>query len=189
MPTRFLVLLSNLLPQSRNGYRLRRQLLLLAGMRLARKVVILAPLRTQGKETLKRISIGPRTFLNSGARLDASGGLTIGSFVQIGPDVALITSTHPVNFTPGRSRPTITKPIVVEDHVWIGSGATILPGVTIGRGSVVAAGALVTRDVPPLTVVGGIPARPLKRVEELSPANPTEQEPAPPLVGAERDRL
>ncbi|WP_165251625.1 DapH/DapD/GlmU-related protein [Adlercreutzia sp. ZJ304] len=55
-------------------------------------------------------------------------------------------------------------PIHIEDDVWIGSGAIVLPGVRIGRGSVVAAGAVVTKDVPSMTVVGGIPAKPIKRI-------------------------
>lgn len=163
-----LLSVANRLPQSRNGYRLRRILLLRAGMRLARQVVILAPVHAPKKGGLGRVSVASRSFLNSGARFEGEGEVTIGSFVQVGTDVSFITGTHPAEFTAGEARPTITEPIVIEDHVWIGAGAIILPGVTIGRGSVVAAGAVVNRNVPPRTVVGGVPARPIRQVDELS---------------------
>ena len=72
-----------------------------------------------------------------------------------------------MDFAPGHARVTVQKPIVVGDHVWIGMNAIILPGVTIGRGAVIAAGAVVSKDVPPMTVVGGVPAKPLRQVTEL----------------------
>jgi maltose O-acetyltransferase len=100
--------------------------------------------------------IGARTWVNRKACLDLRGGLEIGADVSISPEVMILTAQHDMNeprfkYVPNR--------VVIEDHVWIGSRATIMPGVTVGRGAVVAAGAVVTRDVEPLTVVGGVPAR------------------------------
>jgi acetyltransferase-like isoleucine patch superfamily enzyme len=77
---------------------------------------------------------------------------------MIGPNVSIITTNHPLE--PSRRRAaTIGKPIVIEKSVWIATGATIIGGVTVGKNSVVAAGSVVTKDVPPNTLVGGNPAR------------------------------
>lgn len=90
------------------------------------------------------------------------GGITIGNGVQIGPKVNLITLNH--DLTPGNRTATYCKPIVLEDDVWIGVAATILPGVTVGNGAVIAAGSVVTRDVPPRTIVGGNPAKEIRKI-------------------------
>lgn len=89
--------------------------------------------------------------------LRASGGLRIGSRVLIATGAVLTTRGHPIALP--RLRETEDGPIVVEDDVWIGAGAIVLPGTTIGRGSIVAAGAVVSHDVLPFTIVGGVPAR------------------------------
>jgi acetyltransferase-like isoleucine patch superfamily enzyme len=104
------------------------------------------------------LRIGERSRVNRGCTLDCRGGLVIGDDVSISPEVALITADHSVD-VPGF--PLCQEPVVIEDHVWIGMRATVLPGVCVGRGAVVAAGALVTRSVPPCTVVGGVPAKPI----------------------------
>jgi acetyltransferase-like isoleucine patch superfamily enzyme len=84
---------------------------------------------------------------------------------MIGPNVSLITSGHPVE--PSRRRDfTIAKPIVIERNVWIAAGATIIGGVTVGENSVVAAGAVVTKTVPPNSLVGGNPARIIRSIAE-----------------------
>ncbi|MFZ4394473.1 MAG: acyltransferase [Kiritimatiellia bacterium] len=100
--------------------------------------------------------IGEHTIVNRRCTLDGRGGLRLGNNVSLSPEVALITSTHLTNDPFFGLQ---DAPVVIDDYVWIGSRATILPGVTIGRGAVVAAGAVVTRDVAPYTVVGGVPAR------------------------------
>lgn len=105
-----------------------------------------------------KIEIGDHSTVGRHSYLDGRGGLTIGSCVSVSPDVHLITAQHDMN-DPDFAN--VLAPIVIEDYVWIGSRATVLPGVRIGRGAVVAAGAVVTRDVAPLTVVGGVPARPI----------------------------
>lgn len=97
---------------------------------------------------------GTRVFINQGCSLSDRGGLTIGDRVLIGPRVTITTTGHPVD--PADRYDGITLgPIVIEDDVWIGAAATICPGVTIGRGSVVGAGTVVTGDVPELSLVTG----------------------------------
>lgn len=161
-----LVSLSNGLPRSKPGLHLRRILLSWAGMKLHRPVVIFGPLTIMPPGAAHLVSIGSRSFLNTHTRFGARGGVFIGRFAQIGANVSFETVSHEIDFESGKARPDQVAPIVVEDHVWIGSGAIILGGVTIGRGSIVAAGAVVTRDVPPLTVVGGVPAKALRTVNE-----------------------
>jgi maltose O-acetyltransferase len=103
-----------------------------------------------------RIRVGARTWVNRRACLDLRGGLEIGDDVSISPEVMIITAAH----DPASPRfEYVSSRVVIEDHVWIGSRATLMPGVRIGRGAVVAAGAVVTRDVAPLAIVGGVPAR------------------------------
>ncbi|RBY96392.1 sugar O-acetyltransferase [Blastococcus sp. TF02-8] len=97
-------------------------------------------------------SFGERVFINQSCFFLDLGGITIGDRVLIGPRVTLSTAGHPVE--PDERFDALTHaPIVIEDDVWIGAAATVTPGVTIGRGSVVGAGAVVARDVPPMSVV------------------------------------
>jgi acetyltransferase-like isoleucine patch superfamily enzyme len=100
--------------------------------------------------------IGAHTIINRRCTLDGRGGLQIGANVSISPEVMLITSSHKLNDPDFGVQ---DQPITIEDFVWVGSRAMIMPGVTIGRGAVVAAGAVVTKAVPPYTIVGGVPAR------------------------------
>ena len=99
-------------------------------------------------------SFGERVFINQGCYFLDLGGITIGDRVLIGPRVTLSTAGHPVE--PAARLDHITHaPIVIEDDVWIGAAATVPPGVRIGRGSVVGAGAVVARDVPAMSLVTG----------------------------------
>ena len=102
--------------------------------------------------------IGANTRVNRSCCLDVRGPLFIGDNVSISPEVAIVTTQHDLTASDFRLQ---SRPVVIEDHVWIGMRATILPGSTIGKGAVVAAGAVVSGTVPPLSVVGGIPARPI----------------------------
>ncbi len=107
--------------------------------------------------------VGRNVFVNQNCTFYDLGGLDIGDDVMIGPNVSLITSGHPLE--PSRRRDVVTaKPIVIERNVWIAAGATIIGGVTVGENSVVAAGSVVTRDVPPNTLVGGNPARGIRTI-------------------------
>ena len=112
----------------------------------------------------KNITIGKDVFINSGCHFQDQGGIEIGDGALIGHNVVLATINHDLN--PKENRKNHYAAIKIGAHVWIGSNATILPGVTIGDYAVVAAGAVVTRDVPAMTVVGGVPARVLKTIQE-----------------------
>lgn len=106
------------------------------------------------------ITIGRNVFINHGCSFLDLGGITIEDDVLIGPNVQLITENHPIK--PSERKALDLKSILIKKNVWIGAGAIVLPGVTVGENSVVAAGAVVTKDVPANTVVGGVPARVLK---------------------------
>ncbi len=110
----------------------------------------------------KNIRLGKRVFINACCCFQDQGGITICDGALIGHRVVLATLNH--DMAPDRRASLQPAPIVIGENVWIGSGAVVLPGVTIGDGAVVAAGVVVTRDVPPNTVVGGVPARILKTV-------------------------
>ena len=112
----------------------------------------------------KNITIGKDVFINSGCHFQDQGGIEIGDGALIGHNVVLATINHDLN--PKENRKNHYAPIKIGAHVWIGSNATVLPGVTIGDYAVVAAGAVVTRDVSAMTVVGGVPARVLKTIQE-----------------------
>ncbi len=105
------------------------------------------------------LTIGPRTFVNMGLTALDVAAITIGADCQIGPHVQLLTPTHPLEPEPRRDKLEAARPIVIGYNVWLGGGAIVCPGVAIGDDAVVAAGAVVTRDVPAGTVVAGVPAR------------------------------
>lgn len=108
------------------------------------------------------IRFGKNVFINSGAMFTDLGGITIEDNVLIAPRVSILTVNHPEN--PTDRRGVILQPVVIKQNAWIGAGATILPGVTIGENSIVAAGAVVSRDVPPNSIVGGVPARVIREI-------------------------
>lgn len=111
------------------------------------------------------IRVGRNVFINQNCTFYDLGGLDIADDVLIGPNVSLITSGHPV--APSQRRAcVIAKPIVIEKNVWIAAGATIIGGVTVGENAVVAAGSVVTRDVPANSLVGGNPARVIRSIAE-----------------------
>jgi maltose O-acetyltransferase len=110
-------------------------------------------------------TLGRNSRVNRDCRLDVRGSLHIGENVSISPEVTVLTASHGVNDPQFRVE---VRPVVMEDHVWIGTRAMIMPGVTLGRGSVVAAGAVVTRSVPPLTVVAGVPAKPVAERDDTA---------------------
>jgi maltose O-acetyltransferase len=112
------------------------------------------------------IRIGARTFANFGLVALDVAPIVIGDDVQFGPNVQLLTPTHPVEPDLRRARWEAAAPITIEDNVWLGGGAIVLAGVTVGRDSVVGAGAVVTRDVPPGVVVVGQPARVIRSVRD-----------------------
>lgn len=111
----------------------------------------------------RNIHLGRDVFINAGCKFQDQGGIYLGDRVLVGQNVVLATLNHGMD--PSRRGDLHPAPIRIGDDVWIGANATVLPGVIIGDGAVVAAGAVVTRDVPAMTVVGGVPARVIKRIE------------------------
>lgn len=116
----------------------------------------------------RAIHIGRNVFINSGCRFQDQGGIYIGDDVLIGHNVVLATLNHEI--APARRANLVPSPIHIGDRVWIGSGAIILPGVTIGDNSIVSAGAVVTKDVPENVIFGGVPAKLIRPLtdEELT---------------------
>ena len=112
----------------------------------------------------KNISVGEGVFINACCHFQDHGGVTLGDGCQIGHNVVFATLNH--ELLPERRNVTHPAPIVLGKKVWVGSNATILQGVTIGDNAVIAAGAVVTKDVPANTIVGGVPARVIKRIDE-----------------------
>lgn len=110
----------------------------------------------------KNISLGKNVFLNTGCTFQDCGGITIGDKTLIGQNVVLSTLNH--GFEPENRNTTYPSPIVIGQNVWIGANATVVPGVTIGDNAIIAAGAVVTKDVPANVVVGGVPAKIIKEI-------------------------
>ncbi|WP_315836108.1 sugar O-acetyltransferase [Bradyrhizobium prioriisuperbiae] len=124
--------------------------------------LLIPPFYTTGGPDIR---VGRNVFINQNCTFYDLGGLDIADDVMIGPNVSLITSGHPLQ--PSQRRAGVTAaPIVIERNVWIAAGVTIIGGVTVGENSVVAAGAVVTKDVPPNTLVGGNPARVIRSIAE-----------------------
>jgi acetyltransferase-like isoleucine patch superfamily enzyme len=154
----------NLLGNTWSANRLRAQLLRLAGFRgihpsaSVSKQVQLFYLRDG-------FTLGEGSFVNVGCFFE--GPVRIGRYCEIGSRCVFVTAKHVLPAQNKSLRPLIEQvPIVLEDHVWIGANATLLPGVHIGHGAVIGAGAVVTKNVPPNTVVAGVPARYIRQVYE-----------------------
>lgn len=153
------ITLSAALNTSTDVDQIRERLSEIIGSHLDESTTVFAPFYTNfGRFT----QIGKNVFVNHACSFLDMGGITIEDHVLLGPRVNLITENHPLE--PATRRSLIAKPIVVKRNAWIGAGATILPGVTIGENAVVAAGAVVSKDVPANTVVGGVPAKHIKNI-------------------------
>jgi len=111
--------------------------------------------------SFSRLTLGDNSTLNHGVFLNLENDITIGNNVHISPYAQLHTGHLVLNEVP---RYHLSAPIIIEDHVWIASGAIIGAGVRIGQYSVVAANSVVTKDVPPSTLVGGVPARVIRQL-------------------------
>jgi maltose O-acetyltransferase len=112
------------------------------------------------------ISIGARTFVNYDCVLLDVAPIRIGAACQLAPRVQLLTATHPIDPEPRRIGWESAEPIEIADNVWLGGGAIVCPGVTIGEDTVVGAGAVVTRDLPAGVVAAGVPARVVREIDE-----------------------
>ena len=111
----------------------------------------------------KNIHLGKNIFINACCNFQDQGGIFIGNNVLIGHNVTLATINHDVNIESRGNM--LLKPIIIEDDVWIGSGAIITQGVRVGKGAIIAAGAIVIKDVEPYSVVGGVPAKLIKKLK------------------------
>lgn len=111
------------------------------------------------------ISIGARTFVNFNLTALDVARITIGADCQIGPNVQLLTPTHPIDPTQRRDKLEAAAPIAIGDNVWLGGGVIVCPGVSIGENSVIGAGSVVTRDIPADVVAVGNPARVIRQID------------------------
>jgi len=112
----------------------------------------------------EHITIGPRTFINVGLTALDVAPIRIGADCQIGPNVQLLTPTHPIDAERRRDRLESAEPITIGDNVWLGGGVIVLPGVSIGDDTVVGAGSVVTKDLPARVVAVGNPARIVREI-------------------------
>ena len=133
----------------------------LIGKKVDESFLLIPPFYTVGGS---EISLGHNVFVNQNCTFYDLGGLHIADNVMIGPNVNIITAGHPLDPLQRRAI-TIGKPILIEKNVWIAAGATIIGGITVGENSVIAAGSVVTKNVPPNTLVGGNPARFIRSIE------------------------
>lgn len=132
----------------------------LIGKKVDDSFLLIPPFYTAGGDEIR---VGHNVFVNQNCTFYDLGGLDIADDVMIGPNVSLITTGHPLAPSERRAA-TIGRPIVLERNVWIAAGATIIGGVRVGENSVVAAGSVVTRDIPPNTLVAGNPARIIRAI-------------------------
>jgi len=132
----------------------------LIGKKVDESFLLIPPFYTAGGDEIR---VGHNVFVNQNCTFYDLGGIDIADDVMIGPNVNIIRAGHPLDPLQRRTA-TIGKPIVIERNVWIAAGATIVGGVTVGENAVVAAGSVVTKDVPQNTLVGGNPARVIRSI-------------------------
>lgn len=160
----FINLICKSLPPDPISNRLRPKILRLIGYRVGAGTSIATPGYLHGGQA----KIGANCFINMGVYFDLSGKLTIGDNVHFGHGVTIVTTEHAMGGAEERCGPPSARSVDIGSGAWIGANVTVLPGVVIGTGSVVAAGAVVTKSVPDNVLVGGTPAKVLRN---LSPAS------------------
>ena len=114
----------------------------------------------------KHVSMGEGTYVSSNVTFVDGGWITIGSFCLIAPNVVFSTSGHPILPQLRKNHYVCNLPVCIGDNVWIGSGAQILPGVTIGENSVIGAGSVVTHDIPANVAAYGVPCKVIREIGE-----------------------
>ncbi|MDD2644289.1 MAG: sugar O-acetyltransferase [Methanobacteriaceae archaeon] len=129
------------------------------GYKIHESVYIIPPIYLDYGHNIK---LGKNIFINHSCSLLDQGGITIDDNVIIAPKVNLITTNHKIK--PEERTTLISKPIHIKENVWIGTNATILPGVTIGKNSIIAAGAVVSKDVKDNVIVAGVPGKIIKKI-------------------------
>lgn len=148
------------------GTRLRTHILKVAGITIGRGTFIMGTPHMHGfGDIRRRLRIGHDAVINVNCFFDLNAPIVIGNHAALGHEVMLITSSHQIGDKKHRAGQLRTAPITIGDGAWIGSRSTILPGITIGAGSIVASGSVVTKDVLPHTLVGGVPARVIRDID------------------------
>lgn len=147
--------------------RLRTSLYRMYGVPIGKGSLILGSMDINWDGRLEhKLRIGENCLITCPLYLDANAEIHIGNHVAIGHHTIMITTDHSYNSEGRRCGISLYRPIIVEDGAWIGAHVTVLPGVTIGKGSVVAAGSVVTKDVTPNTLVGGVPSKVIRDLEK-----------------------
>jgi acetyltransferase-like isoleucine patch superfamily enzyme len=155
------IALSSKLNASTDVNEVRKYLGEIIGTKIDESTTVFPPFHTNFG---KFIQLGRNVFINHACSFLDLGGITIEDEVMVAPRVNIMSENHPVD---AANRKTLTPgKVVIKRNAWIGAGATILPGVTIGENAVVAAGAVVTKNVPVNTVVAGVPAKTIRKIEE-----------------------
>jgi maltose O-acetyltransferase len=154
-------LISNALGDGGISRRLRRELLKLLGSHFGHGTFIQGGGYIYGSG----LTTGSQCFINRNCYFDLSGPITLGNNIAIGHGVTFITTEHQIGDATRRAGPAIGREITIEDGAWVGANVTILPSITIHEGSVIAAGAVVTKDVPPHVIVAGTPARVIRELD------------------------
>lgn len=152
--------LSAALNTATNTEQLRARLSEITGTEIDGTTTIFAPFYTNFGRFIR---IGRHVFINHACSFLDMGGITIEDHVLIGPRVNIITENHPED--PADRRALVCKPVLIRRNAWIGAAATILPGVTVGENAIIAAGAVVSKDVPANMIVGGVPARIIRAIK------------------------
>jgi maltose O-acetyltransferase len=149
--------------------RLRARLLRLAGLRIGDRTLLMASFSLiGGRGSWRNLTIGADCFINQGCVFDATAPIDIGDNVNFGQGVLVTTSSHRIGGPERRGGLLEPEPVRIGAGAWLASRVIVLPGVEIGEGAVVCAGAVVTRSVPPNTMVGGVPAREIRRLADTS---------------------
>ena len=162
------VLLTRLLP-SLVGNRLRASALRLAGVPVGQGTTIGGRIDLVGAGHL---TIGRNCWINASCVIDLSADVHIGNDVALAQGVMILTNTHEIGRPTRRAGKLRNSAVRIEDGCWLGARATVLPGVTVGAGSIVAAGAVVASDVVPDTIVGGVPARLIRHIDLVAGDTP-----------------
>jgi maltose O-acetyltransferase len=153
--------------------RLRTKMLSAAGVQIGARSLIQGKMRLTGiGNPCELLTIGEDTLITGGLHVDLGARVRIGDMVRIGHDVSLLTINHAVGPQHFRAGVSFFAEICIEDGCWLASRCTVLPGVTIGAGAVVAAGSVVTRNVPPHTLVAGVPARVIRELADEGEPGP-----------------
>jgi acetyltransferase-like isoleucine patch superfamily enzyme len=156
------------------GNRTRARLLRSCGLQIGEATTLAGPIRiTGGRRASANLTIGRHCFINIGCLFDASETIDIGDGVALGQHVLMTTNSHALGHPDRRAGALEARPIRVGDGAWIATRAVLLPGVTVGDGAVVTAGAVVTRSIPAHTMAGGVPARHIKDLDPDSLGRPS----------------